>query len=183
MWHRLGIRTFILHIFKGFLPGLFLLIISLLVLSLKNLILGSFSGTINFQNTNISEIILAVAGGAAVISFPIMAFGVIINVFRYFSFRYALEEDVLRIHKGIISRDEVSIPYSKIEDIDLEQSIFYRIIGVSKLFVITGGREQKGAGLDTGETEIIFDAIDFSKGKYLQKELPGRGGIQKVHNV
>ncbi len=184
MWQRLGIRTFIFYIIKGFLPGLILLILSLLILSAKNLIVGNFSGTINFQNANLGGIILGVAGGIAVISFPIMALGILINIMRYFSFRYSIEEEVLKIHKGMISRDEVSIPYSKIEDINLEQSIFYRIIGVSQLFIVTGGREQEGEkGLDHAETEIIFDAIDISKARYLQKELPQKGSVQKVHNV
>ncbi len=153
MWQRLGTRTLILYIIKGFMPGLILLFFALLIIGLKSLILSSFSvntGGINLQNINISQIILGVAGFAAVVSFPIIALGIALNVARYFSFRYILEADDLRIHKGLIGRGEISIPYTKIEDINLDQSIFYRIIGVAKLFVITGGETEKGDG--RGET-------------------------------
>lgn len=180
MWQRLGIRTFILYIIKGFLPGLILFIFSLIILAAKNAILGNITGTINFQNLNISGIVVAAAGFLALIALPVIGFGILINIVRYFSLKYFLDADVLRVHKGIIGVDEISIPYSKIEDVNLDQSVLGRIFGIGEIYVITGGREEKG---EPGETEAIFHMIDISKARYLQTELMSRGSVQKVKAV
>ncbi len=179
MWQRLGIRTFIIYILRGFLPGLFLLFLSFVILWAKNAI-DSNTASVTIQLGSFGDIIAPIAGFLAVIAFPIMGLGIFLNIIRYFSAKYILEEDVFRIHHGIISRHEISIPYEKIEDVDLDQSILGRILGVGKLYIITGGREEPGK---RGATEAVFTDIDFSKAKYLQKELMVRGSVQKVRSV
>lgn len=175
----MGFRTFIIYVVKGVLPGLFLMIMSFFLLWIKSYLVNGANSEI-IQLGNSSQIILAVAGTIMLASFPVIALGVLINIWRYFSVQYKLEEDVLKYRRGLISVDEVSIPYLKIEDVDLDQSVIGRIIGVASISVITAGREEKGA---SSETEAIFHMMDIGKARSLQSELLSRGSVQKVKAV
>jgi uncharacterized membrane protein YdbT with pleckstrin-like domain len=179
MWSRMGFKTLVIYIIKGVLPGLFLMILSFFLVWIKDYLVSGANSQI-IQLGNSSQLILAIAGVFMLISFPVIALGVIINVWRYFSVQYKLEEDVLKFNRGVISVDEVSIPYQKIEDVDLDQSVFGRIIGVASVSVITAGREEKGAD---SETEAIFHMMDIGKARSLQSELLSRGSVQKVKSV
>ncbi len=175
----MGFRTFILYLVKGILPGIFLMILSVFLLLIKSYLVSGANSEI-IQLGNSYQIIITVAGILMIAAFPIIALGIIINMWRYWRIQYKLEDDVLRFNRGIISVKELSIPYTKIEDVDLDQSVLGRIFGVARLSIITSGREEKGA---TSETEMIFNMIDIGKARDLQKELISRGSVQKVKEI
>lgn len=68
-------------------------------------------------------------------------------VLRYVSFRYTLDDSELVIREGIINRNERHIPYGRIQNIDLEQNPFHRMLNVAAVRIETAGGEEPEANM------------------------------------
>lgn len=181
MNQRLGLRALILYIIKGLLPGIIFGILTVVVLSAKNLIIGSFVNSGYASVDVINKIILFVIGGMYIVSILLLVFGLLINLIHYFSCVFGMDDYGFKMHRGLISRDEVSIPYHQIQDVDVDQSVIGRLFGVGKLIVLTAGNEDKDKQGE--ENEIVFGIIDIAIAKMLQKQLVEKSSIQLVRQA
>ncbi|OGD87096.1 hypothetical protein A3D81_02770 [Candidatus Curtissbacteria bacterium RIFCSPHIGHO2_02_FULL_40_17] len=96
----------------------------------------------------------------------------------YKNWRFEVTEDSLRVEKGIIWKRYVSIPYERIQNIDIMRGLLARILGLSDLHIQTAGQsttsgfslfsssEGRIPGLGTEEAEALRnDLIKRAKGK------------------
>jgi putative membrane protein len=87
--------------------------------------------------------------------------------YRWWRFSYRLDADELRIASGVFSRNVRSIPYERIQDVNLEQGPFARILGMAKVRLETGssGSGDEGAldSVDLAEAERLRDVIRLRK--------------------
>jgi uncharacterized membrane protein YdbT with pleckstrin-like domain len=67
-----------------------------------------------------------------------------------------------------LSKKEISIPYRQIQDINIEQTFYFKMMGVSKLVVLTAGSDDNDK---EGEAEGIFEVIDSSVAEKIREEL------------
>ncbi len=178
MNQRLGFRALVVYIIKGVLPGVVLLFLTFIVLSAKNTLINIFIGSGYTGSDSINKIILFLIGGFYILSFLILVLGVTINLLHYIGCRFGMDDYGFKLHRGIISRDEVSIPYRQIQDVNVDQSIFGRIIGVGKLIILTAANNEKEKHGE--ESEVVLGTIDISIAKSLQKQLIEKSSIQLV---
>ncbi len=70
--------------------------------------------------------------------------GVLGPLLRYATFRYRLEPEELVIRKGVLSRNERRLAYSRIQNIDLVENPFHRAFGLAlvRLETASGGRPE-----------------------------------------
>ncbi len=90
----------------------------------------------------------------------------------YANWKYEITKDALRIEKGIIWKKYVSIPYEKIQNVDILRGVFARLLRLSDVQVQTAGlsgvalMEGRLPGLDIMVAEQVRDdLIKRSKGK------------------
>lgn len=109
----------------------------------------------------------------------ILTYTVISSIFAYIfarltysNWKYQLTEDALRIEKGIIWKKYVSIPYEKIQNVDILRGLLTRILRLSDLQIQTAGisgyalTEGRLPGLSIEAAEQIRDnLVKRSKGK------------------
>jgi len=62
----------------------------------------------------------------------------------YFFYRYELREDGFRKEHGVIWKKYVTIPYDRIQNVDIYRGILARILGISDLQVQTAGGSSRG---------------------------------------
>ncbi|HUZ92472.1 MAG TPA: PH domain-containing protein, partial [Candidatus Paceibacterota bacterium] len=96
----------------------------------------------------------------------------------YKNYRFLLGEDALKIKRGVLSKEEIAIPFRQIQDATIERSLAYQLWGLSKLVILTAGREDKGEEND--ESEGILPALDKNLAERLQQELLRRANIEKT---
>jgi len=91
--------------------------------------------------------------------------------YRWWRFSYRLDAEELRIASGIFSRNVRSIPYERIQDVNLEQGPFARILGLAKVRLETGssGSGDEGAldSVDLAEAERLRDVIRLRKAQQI----------------
>ncbi|WP_446654511.1 PH domain-containing protein [Blastomonas sp.] len=87
--------------------------------------------------------------------------------YRWWRFSYRLDPEELRIASGVFSRNVRSIPYERIQDVNLEQGPLARLVGLAKVRLETGssGSGDEGAldSVDLAEAGRLRDVIRLRK--------------------
>jgi len=97
----------------------------------------------------------------------------------YANYLFMLDDNALKIRRGILAKEEVAIPYRQIQDVDIEQSVSDRVWGVARLAILTAGREEAKEG-EEDTAEGVLPAVDRALAESLQTELLKRADVEKV---
>jgi len=96
--------------------------------------------------------------------FGLVLLTLVIGYLKYRNFTFFLDEDKQEfvLSKGVINKSKISIQLSKIQQVDINQSIIQKIIGVYSLDIDTAGTDKK---------EISIRAIDQKLALLLKERL------------
>jgi uncharacterized membrane protein YdbT with pleckstrin-like domain len=96
--------------------------------------------------------------------------GLITAYTAYRSFRYKIENNSLSLVSGIIGRRKVSLPFSQIQNVDLEQHLAHRIFGLVNVVIMTRGHsDPKHAHIE--DNEVIIPSISMEEGQRMHSFL------------
>lgn len=112
------------------------------------------------RDRGLGTLLLAVGGVMAVV----LAF----RVLAWWRFTYTLLPHEMYIESGIVSRNRRSIPWDRVQDVEIERGPIARIFGLAKVKLETGG-----AGGDEG----LLDSIALADALALRDEVRARRGI------
>lgn len=133
-----------------------------------------------FLLTGLGASLRAGAGGYAVIAYMFFSGGaarailatiallafLIVGTFIYWRrFEFRVGNDEIRIDSGIFSRTHRSIPFDRIQDVDITQGPLARILGLAQVKFETGG----SAGADEG----VLAAIPLERAEQLRLQVRG----------
>ena len=114
---------------------------------------------------------LAVSGrlGTALMVAMVLFGGLALSLFLYWRhFEFRVGDSEIRIDSGILSRTHRSIPFDRIQDVDISQGPVARLIGIAKVKFETGG----SAG--GGEDEGVLHAIPLARAQELRTLVRAR---------
>ena len=177
MEEKFGIKTLFFYLYQRVTPGLVLLIlganlpkISQIIISMENINPSPASiETIN----RVGNILMAIV---IVFALLFIVLGIILSFVKYISSTYTLGDYALTLRHGLIGKVEILIPYKQIQSVDTNQSILFRMIGLSHLVVLSAGNEEgRGSGIKGDE---VFQVIDSSIGEYIKEELLRRANLR-----
>ena len=112
---------------------------------------------------------LRTAGIGMVLLLLFMAVGVFLHWRR---FEYRVGENEIRIDSGILSRTHRSIPFDRIQDVDITQGPLARLLGLARIKFETGG--------SSGEEEGVLQAIWLDRAEALRTLVRSQRGRQAV---
>lgn len=87
---------------------------------------------------------------------------------RWRRFTYALSGDALVIESGIFSRNRRTIPFERIQDVDIERKLLQRVFGLARVSLETGG---------AGSDEAALDSVSMAEAERLRAVIRGRGAV------
>ena len=95
--------------------------------------------------------------------YSLLVWWLIVPGLRYLWFinlHYSIEDERLRIQRGILTKKSISIPYSAVTDFTLNRSLFDRWLGMGSIFVQTAGQGPQSA-IHEGRLDglIEFDSL------------------------
>jgi membrane protein YdbS with pleckstrin-like domain len=97
----------------------------------------------------------------------------------YRFYRFEISKDVLKIERGVIWKKYVSIPYDRIQNVDIHRGVIDRILGLSDIQVQTAGfsfsrrgvmSEGRLPGLSIRDAEKLRETL-------IQKASGGKQGV------
>lgn len=93
--------------------------------------------------------------------------------------KFCLAPDAFKMRTGVFSTSEIAIPYRQVQSVDLERSLEFRMIGVSKLTITSAATDDPTT--PENDATCVIAAIDKDLASNLQSELLRRADIQKTH--
>ena len=99
--------------------------------------------------------------------FVFMAIGILLYWLR---FEYCVGASEIRIDSGIISRTHRSIPFERIQDVDITQGPLARLLGLAAVKFETGG--------SAGEEEGVLQAITLERAEEIRALVRSRRSLQ-----
>jgi membrane protein YdbS with pleckstrin-like domain len=170
LYKHLGWRVYILFFMRQgrwFILNLLLLIL-IIAIRIMVVLPEQITPLMTYQATLIVLLLLPIT----------LLIGLVAATFQYLSFSYSLDEHSLKVKTGIIDIHEDAIPYRQVQDINIRRNLLYRLFGLSRLIILSGGTEDQGDQND--ESKNIIPAIDKNVGAYLQEELIRRANVARV---
>lgn len=188
-YRHLGYKTFWIFVLERSSAAGFVFLISIGLLWLdRSGVLGrifTLPGAANLNNNAYIHLVISYLGAASFFGFLLAAllFGLtfFIGWLVYINYKFSLEEDALKIKRGILNKEEIAIPYRQIQDVDVRRDLLYQILGLSRLVILTAGHEEEK--IKGGESEGILPAIDKDAAEKIRDELLQRANIEKVAQV
>jgi membrane protein YdbS with pleckstrin-like domain len=179
-YYRLGHTTLYYLLFKYGFPAIILFLLELILLgaSAGGNTLPPFSEWVS-ASAAFAQIIHLAAEFLPLFILAAIVFALIMAYGWYLSFRYKLEDNDLSFEKGLLSKQEISVPFHQIENVDIEQSILYRIFGLADLIILTAGHEDPEHA-QKDEAEITMPALNAREARHLQRYLLDRSNVQRV---
>src|SRR5262249_54775350 len=138
-YRTLGKKTFIIFFLDRVRVGVVFLILAivLFVLSSQNFLanlpsIGDLRG-------------YALMGGwwTLLIAIVALLIAFFVSWLIYINYRFALQDDSLKIKRGVLNKEEIAIPYRQIQDVDIERDLTYQMLGMSRLAILTAGHEDE----------------------------------------
>ena len=119
---------------------------------------GAVSSLISFIESRGRELSVPSSVLFAILAF--LAVGIVIMVIAYIwsklmyrFWKYELTEHAIKIEKGVIMKKYISIPYDRVQNVDIIRGLMARILGLSDLQIQTagysGGYSGRGRGMRT----------------------------------
>lgn len=175
---KLGIKVFYYYLSKRVIVGLLLLIVSFIFTSFKAVIIPKIAFLLPMS------IAIGIANyltiGLFIVSFLFILGGFFMSWLNYISCTFTLGEQSFNIKRGILNKREVFIPYRQIQDISIEQTFYNKMMGISKLVILTAADDNN----DTeGESEGVFEVIDSNLAQKIQKELLEKTNVQTTREI
>lgn len=126
---------------------------------------GNLAATFSNTDINMLHIVNIFMLGFIILIFVSLIPSFIIAHLTYENWKYELTEAAVKIEKGIIWKKYISIPYERIQNVDIHRGVFARILGLSDLQIQTAGysgyvqTEGRLPGLDQVLAEKLRDEL------------------------
>jgi len=88
-------------------------------------------------------------------------------IYRFY--KYELTDSEYRAERGIIKKRYVSIPYERIQNIDIYRGLFSRMLGLSNLHIQTAG--YGAVGMIGGGSEGVLPGLGVREAELIREEL------------
>lgn len=98
----------------------------------------------------------------------------VVGVFQFLSwwrFTYELTDDALVVQSGVLSRNRRTIPFDRVQDVDIERKLLARLFGLAKVNLETGG---------AGENEGALDSVSMAEAERLRGVIRRRAAQAHV---
>ena len=182
-YYRLGHSTLYYMLFKYGFPAILLAFVELVLLgaAVGGNAMPPFSEWVS-QNMVFGQAIRMAALILPPLILLTVAFALVMAFGWYYSFKYKIGDNDISFEKGLVSRQEISIPFRQIQNADIEQSILFRIFGLADLVILTAGHEDPERATQN-ESEIVMPALNAEEARHLHEYLLDRANVQKVVTI
>jgi uncharacterized membrane protein YdbT with pleckstrin-like domain len=185
--HHIGTRGLILIGLRYILPSIGFIIIAIILVIFQSSMANTIyeTGLIMFPDNTLTAInffdyIKLIIIACIILSGFAFVIGLVVASLIYRFYTFTLGEFDLKLRKGILYREEISIPYRHMQDINIMRGIFYQIFGVSRLVIDSAGHEEH---VEHGHTDIKLEPIDKDLAIELRALLQHRIGVQVIENL
>jgi len=173
-YRSLGPKTFWAFVIKNSGAASIFLLITIAVIIAKK-----YAGNLDFITPYVyifNDIIFL--GFVGVFVAELTAF--LVSWLQYSRFKFKLDIDSFKITRGVLTAQDIAIPYRRIEAVDIKEPLWFQLLGVSRITIET----TSDIGLHNDDKkdsdDEVLPAIDRRLALEIQEELTKRANTQKM---
>lgn len=109
---------------------------------------------------------------------PLVGVGalVVVSILQYFTYRYRVGRDAITVRSGLLQRSQREIPFARIHNVGLHQSLLHRIFKVAEVRLESAGGQKPEAhmrvlGLDDA---LALERLVRQRGEVASADAPSR---------
>lgn len=175
---KLGIKVFYYYLSKRTSIGIIVLVAAIIAASSKESLTLKLAELTSIQTA--TSIIPYFINGIFIVSIILIIIGLLVSYIKYISCDFTMDENAFSIRRGFLTKREVSIPYRQIQNINIEQSLRSKMLGIGKLVILTEGDRNES---NEGSKEGVFEVIDYDLAHRVREYILGRTNIQTAKDV
>jgi len=92
--------------------------------------------------------------------------------------QFCLAENAFKLRQGVLRSHEIAIPYRQIQNVEIERTLYQRMIGVSRIVISTAGEDDPATPED--ESRAVLQDVDKDVALALQDDLLRKADVQRV---
>ena len=174
-YYSLGRKTFIFFVLQNSAGaiGLFLLAVLLWIVSAS---VGSRIGSVGD---------FVAIGGTF-----IFALAVIVEIvagisarLKYNTSRVMLDNSALHVTKGILNKNEVAIPYRRLQSIAIKQSFLYRLVGIGHVVITTTTDLEQPGEIENEADDEVVPLMDYNLALAVADQLTKRAEVERMQVI
>lgn len=173
-YRNLGPKTFWAFVINNSSTAAIFLVISIVILVTKNYLAGQ--DLVKPYIYVFNDIILI--GFLLAFFAELIAF--LISWLQYSRFKFKLDTDSFKITRGVLTVQDIAIPYRRIEAVDIKEPLWFQFLGVSRVTIETTIDTAPHADNKPDSDDEILPAIDRALALKIQEELTKRANTQKM---
>lgn len=100
---------------------------------------------------------------------------------EYHRFGIFISNKDLRIRRGLISTEEIGVPYRRIRDVKIKRSLLDQIFGVSDIIVILSDFEGEGGVSD--ESTVFLPSLDKNIAIEIQNTILKKSQVEQINLI
>ncbi len=163
----LGNTTFLLLTIKR-LGAFFAYVLIVILLSLLSYLIPTLhTGYVN-----------GIIGIAFLIGLIILAIIIVVGWLEYTHYVITLNEQGIKVKHGILSEEEIGIPYRRVKEVRIKRSPIDQVIGVSSVIITILG-EDNGEPLSK-ESVFFLPALTKDVAEKIQEEILARAQVDEI---
>ena len=173
-YRSLGPKTFWAFVIKNSgAAGIFLLITIAILIAKKYLAVLEFVKQYVSMFNNVILIGFLLAALIELIAF-------LISLLQYSRFKFKLDIDSFKIIRGVLTAQEIAIPYRRIEAVDIKEPLWFQLLGISRITIETTADSGLDKDNKQDSDDEVLPAIDRRLALEIQEELTRRANTQKM---
>ncbi len=170
-YYQLGSKTFWLILLERTLPAFVLMILSF--------------GILLFPEGEIFAGYLQIAGSFAIYVFLlailILLASIAIAFLEYKTSRVMMDNHTFHIVRGILSKHEISIPYRRVQSVEIKQSFLFRILGLARIVISTTTDFDQVTHVVNDEfNDEVIRTLDYTLASLIEKTLTSRAEVERI---
>lgn len=92
----------------------------------------------------------------------------------YLSYKYQIDDKGFHLERGVLTKKYTSIPFKKIQSVDIERDVMNRILGLSDIKIVTAGTFYEDV-----YSEGYIPGLLTEEAENLREELLSKSGLSK----
>jgi uncharacterized membrane protein YdbT with pleckstrin-like domain len=171
-YHPLGSYTLFMFIFKK--SAILFLLVAILIASLV------FLGYVPAEYVDMAANALIGYFVVVLVAFVVVFLVGWLQYVRYWIF---VDDKDLKIARGLISTEQIGIPYKRIQDVKIERTIVDQIFGVADIVITVGGDDDSPEASTSSENTVILPSVSHSIALEIQDIVLKKAQVDQVHVV
>ena len=166
-YDRLGFKTLTLFVLKR--------CAILLIIFLAILLLSVFWNYVPLDYLNIAQFVL-LGLAAAFLLFGLLA--ILFGTLEYRHYKIEISDETIKIFRGLLSEEEIGLPFRRVKQANIERSLMDQILGVSSIRLTIAGEEESGAA---PENKYVLSALDKNVAQEIQNIILREAEVEEIN--